>query len=119
MHNKKHLKEFRKDLRNNGTPAEAFLWKHLSNRQLEGRKFRRQHSIGSYIVDFYCPSERLIVELDGEIHMNATAEEKDRKRTEYLENLDYKVIRFENKMVFENFQSVVLEIKDNFKNQIE
>ena len=117
MHNKKHLKEYRKALRNKGTSAEAFLWKQLSNSRLEGRKFRRQHSINNYIVDFFCPSERLIIELDGEVHLNATAAEKDQARTEYLENLDYKVIRFENKMVFENLQSVLLEIKDNFKHK--
>jgi very-short-patch-repair endonuclease len=115
MHNKKILKEYRKDLRNNGTSAEAFLWTQLSSSKIEGRKFRRQHSIGNYTVDFFCRSERLIIELDGEVHLNATAEEKDQRRTEFLENLDYKVIRFENKMVFDNLQSVLLEIKDSLK----
>ena len=115
MHNKKALEKYRKALRNKGTSAEAFLWTQLSSRKLEGRKFRRQHSIQNYIVDFFCPSERLIVELDGEVHMNATAEEKDKTRTKFLEDLDYKVIRFENKMVFDNLQSVLMEIKDNFK----
>jgi len=116
MHNNKSLKEYRKNLRNKGTSAEAFLWTQFSKSKLEGRKFRRQHSIGNYIVDFYCASERLIVELDGEVHLNATAEERDEKRTQYLEKLNYKVIRFENKMVFDNLQSVLLEIRDNFKN---
>ena len=83
MHNHKNLKEYRRTLRNNSTSAEAFLWKHLSSRKLEGRKFRRQHSIGNYIVDFFCPSERLIIELDGQVHLNATAEEKDEARTQY------------------------------------
>jgi len=115
MHNNKNLKKYRKALRNKGTSAEAFLWTQLSKSKFEGRKFRRQHSIGNYIVDFFCPSERLIIELDGDVHLNATAEEKDQKRTQYLENLDYKVIRFENKMVFDNLQSVLMEIKDNFK----
>lgn len=71
LHNRKHLKDFRKELRNNSTKAESRLWKVLRKRQLEGRKFRRQHSIGNYIVDFYCPEEKLIVELDGAIHCNS------------------------------------------------
>jgi len=109
------LETFRKDLRNNGTSAEAFLWKHLSKSQLKGRKFRRQHSIGNYIVDFYCPQEKLIIELDGQYHNKPEAQEKDQKRTKYLENLGFIVIRFENKMVFDTLKSVLNEIKDNFK----
>ncbi len=114
MHNKKELESFRKELRNNATPAEAFLWKYLSNKKAEGRKFRRQHSINNYIVDFFCPSERLIIELDGSGHLSPNGEEKDARRTAYLEGLDYKIIRFENKMVFENLALVLMEIKDNF-----
>jgi very-short-patch-repair endonuclease len=63
--NRKYLETNRKWLRNNSTSAEAALWKLLKNKQLEGRKFRRQQSIGKYIVDFYCSQEKLIVELDG------------------------------------------------------
>jgi len=114
MHNKKELEAQRKELRNNATPAEAFLWRHLSNKKLEGRKFRRQHSINMYIVDFFCPSERLIVELDGEGHLTPNGMEQDEHRTHYLQSLDYRVIRFENKMVFDNLYSVLEEIKDNF-----
>ncbi len=116
MHNKKGLEKFRKELRNNATPAEAFLWKHLSNKKLEGRKFRRQHSIDNFIVDFYCPAEKLIIELDGEVHFNAVAQEYDYKRTCFLENLGFKVVRFENKMVFSHLPSVLAEIKEHFKN---
>ena len=65
IHNKIELKPYRKALRKDLTPAEAFLWKYLQNRKLEGRKFRRQHSVGNYIADFYCSSERLVIELDG------------------------------------------------------
>jgi very-short-patch-repair endonuclease len=68
IHNRVELKPFRKKLRNNSTSAEATLWTYLKNRQLEGRKFRRQHSIGNYIADFYCPEEQLVIELDGEGH---------------------------------------------------
>ena len=115
-HNKKEMLEKRKVLRKNLTPAEAFLWKHLKAKQLDGKKFHKQHSIGHFIVDFYCPSEKLIIELDGQVHMNPTSEEYDAKRTKYLENLDLTVIRFENKMVFDNLSSVFEEIKSNFKN---
>lgn len=115
LHSRKELFDFRKELRYNLTPAEAFLWKHLKARQLEGKRFTRQHSIGQFIVDFYCASKKLIIELDGEVHLTPNAMEYDEKRTKYLENLGYAVIRFENKMVFDNFPSVIMEIKDNFK----
>ncbi len=73
LHNRKYLKENRKMLRSNLTPAEAELWKHLKSSQLYGRKFRRQHSIGNFILDFYCPSEKLAIELDGQIHVHSAA----------------------------------------------
>lgn len=116
--NKRHdppkSKEYRKKLRKTLTPAEAFLWKQLKGQQFNGRKFRRQHGIANYIVDFYCAQEKLIIELDGEVHMNATAEQKDLKRTEKLTALGFNVVRFENKMVFENLPSVLTEIENNF-----
>ncbi len=115
IHTKRQLKEKRSTLRKSLTPAEAFLWKQLKARQFEGRRFTKQHSIGNYIVDFYCASEKLIIELDGEVHNNALSKEKDQKRTLYLESLGYSVLRFENKMVFENLASVFAEIKDCFK----
>ena len=115
IHNRKELKAIRKRLRKNLTPAEAFLWKHLKAKQLKGRRFQKQHSIGPYIVDFYCASEKLIIELDGEVHLNPTAEEKDNRRTAYLQQLGYTLIRFENKMVFDNLFSVLEEIKSHFR----
>ncbi|MBJ6367907.1 endonuclease domain-containing protein [Snuella sedimenti] len=117
LHTKKELQAYRKELRHNLTPAEAFLWKHLKARQLQGKRFTKQHSIGNYIVDFYCASERLIIELDGEVHNNPTAQEYDQKRTIFLESLSYEVIRFENKLVFEYLASVLHEIASNFKSE--
>ena len=114
IHNLKLLKEKRKQLRNNLTSAEATLWKMLQNSQIDGRKFRRQHSVGFYILDFYCPSEKLAVELDGEHHFTSAGFEKDEKRTEYLNSLNIRVIRFENKEVFEQTESVLQTIRDNF-----
>lgn len=114
-HDKPELKVLRKELRQNLTPAEAFLWKYLSKSQLKGRKFRRQHSIEHYIVDFYCPSEKLIVELDGQIHDNPRAIKKDRIRDGRLNSLGFKVLRFENKLVFDDLDGVLKTISENFK----
>ncbi len=115
IHTKKELAAFRKELRNNLTPAEAFLWTHLKARKLDNKRFTKQHSIKNYIVDFYCASEKLIIELDGEVHNNATTQEFDEKRTSFLNKMGFTVLRFENKMVFDNLPSVLKEIEDNFK----
>ena len=115
LNNHKYLKEFRKELRNNPTKAESQLWKALQKNRLEGRKFRRQHSIGNYIVDFYCPKEKLIVELDGQYHANPIIKEYDLHRTKYLENLEITVLRFENYLIFEQLEMVLDEIKEEFK----
>jgi very-short-patch-repair endonuclease len=109
------LKEKRKYLRNNLTPAEATLWRILKSKQLEGRKFRRQHSVGNYILDFYCPSERLAIELDGAHHFTEAGLMYDKKRTEYIESLDITIIRFENKLVFDRTDFVIEEINKHFK----
>ncbi|WP_101445875.1 endonuclease domain-containing protein [Pontibacter ramchanderi] len=109
-HNRKYLKENRKNLRSHLTPAEAELWKHLKGGKLEGRKFRRQHSIGNYIIDFYCPSEQLAIELDGQVHHSAAATNADEIRDEYLNKLNIQVLRFENKEVFDNLDAVLQEV---------
>ena len=113
--NRKPLKEFRKKLRKNLTPAEAVLWTALQKKQLEGRKFRRQHSIGNYIVDFYCPAEKLVVELDGSEHFTPEGEDNDIERDEYLNNLGIKVLRYENGEVFNHVEAVLEDIKANFR----
>ncbi|GEO02763.1 hypothetical protein AAE02nite_04270 [Adhaeribacter aerolatus] len=79
-----------------------------------GKKFRRQHSIGNYILDFYCPQEKLGIELDGKVHFTDNAYEADSKRTEYLNSLNIKIIRFENKDVFNQLEGVLEEIRRNF-----
>ena len=119
IHNKPETKSIRIQLRKSLTSAEAFLWNELKGKKLEGRKFRRQHSIGNYITDFYCAQENLIIELDGEVHNNAISIENDDKRTTFLNDKGYTVIRFENKMVFENLPSVLQEIRDNFNDKKE
>ncbi|WKK84310.1 DUF559 domain-containing protein [Marivirga arenosa] len=115
INNKPELKAYRKNLRNNGTPAEAYLWSFLKNKQLEGRKFRRQFSVGHYILDFYCPAEKLCIELDGAAHFTDAGYEYDQQRTAFLNAQGIKVIRFENKMVFDHTESVLESIKSCFK----
>lgn len=114
LNNLPHLKTFRRELRNNLTPAEAKFWKIVQNKQLEGRKFRRQHSVGNYILDFYCPAEKLAIELDGQVHFNDTAREYDYERKLFLEYYGIKVLRFENKRVFEDLEWMLDVIKNNF-----
>ncbi|MCU0238365.1 MAG: DUF559 domain-containing protein, partial [Pyrinomonadaceae bacterium] len=114
INNLPYLKTFRKELRNNLTPAEAKFWTIIKNKQFEGRKFRRQHSVGNYILDFYCPSEKLAIELDGEVHFNDSAREYDYERKLFLEHYGIKVLRFENKRVFEDLEWMLDVIKNNF-----
>ncbi len=113
-HNKKYLKRNRKELRNNLTSAEATLWSMLKNKKLDGRKFRRQHSIDNFIVDFYCPKEKLIIELDGDIHFNPICENADYLRDKILKNYGLKVLRFENKVVFQQPEIILNAIKNCF-----
>lgn len=115
LHNKKYLKEKRKKLRNNSTEAEILLWLELKQSKLSGRKFRRQHSIGDYIVDFYCPNENLAIELDGEVHFEEDQIEYDRIRDKYLNSLGIEVLRFENQEVLLNIDKVLKEISNHFK----
>jgi very-short-patch-repair endonuclease len=114
IHNRKDLKSLRQQLRTGMTPAEQKLWAALKNRQLQGRKFRRQQSIGQYIVDFYCPSERLIIELDGPEHTDLPRHEYDQARQQELESFGYGIIRFENRMVFEQLDNVLEAIVQAF-----
>ncbi|KAA0894041.1 endonuclease domain-containing protein [Oryzomonas rubra] len=106
IHNSPDMKPLRKTLRNEATPAERELWNVLRHSNLGGYKFRRQQSVGRYIVDFYCPSERLAVELDGDSHFTDEAMEYDRERTAFLNSLTIRVLRFLNTDVHENLDAV-------------
>ena len=116
VHSKKTLRNSRKELRNKSTSAEIAFWNLVKNRKLEGRKFRRQHSIDNYIVDFYCAAEKLIIELDGDPHGEYFKISEDFKRDEYLEKLGYKVLRFENRFVFHDPEYILKEIIKKFNN---
>ena len=93
------------------TPAENLLWQNLRNRKVSNCKFRRQHPIARYIVDFYCHEARLVIEVDGGIHFTPENIQYDQFRTEELEGLGLKVIRFSNEEVLENMSGVLANIR--------
>jgi very-short-patch-repair endonuclease len=98
-----------RELRQPLTPAEAVLWRHLRNRKL-AYKFRRQHQIDRFIIDFYCAEARVCIEIDGSQHFEPEQEEYDMVRTTFLEELGYEVIRFTNHDVRSDLNAVVDEI---------
>jgi very-short-patch-repair endonuclease len=92
-----------RSLRQNATDVENELWYHLRARRMQGVKFRRQHPIPPYTVDFYCDAAKLVVELDGAQH----SAERDRSRTDYLERLGLRVMRFDNLDVIRHRDAVL------------
>src|SRR3989338_7653786 len=90
-------KELRRDLRKRMSKAEAALWMYLKGKQVSGAKFRRQFSICQYIVDFYCPEHKMVIEVDGDSHfIDADAVKYDIARQKYIESLGLRVLRFTN-----------------------
>lgn len=87
--------------------AEIIMWSHLKNKQLNGLKFRRQYGVGRYIVDFYCPKMRLIIEIDGDSHFTDEAEQYDKQREEYMQSLGLSILRFTNRDVREKLPEVL------------
>ena len=103
------VKNFRRKLRNNLTPAEAALWNILKEKKIAELQFRRQYSIGNFILDFYCPKIKLAIELDGSYH--DFVDIKDLDRDKYLaDNFGIQTIRFENKIVFQQPETIVNSI---------
>lgn len=98
-------------LRKNMTEAEKLLWSRLSYNQLMGLKFRRQHPINQFIVDFYCHKLKLVIELDGEIHLKEEVAERDMGREDMLRNFGIVVLRFKNNEIQNNIESVILQLK--------
>ncbi len=101
-------------LRNRETKAERILWEKLSKKQL-GVKFRRQHPIATFIVDFYCHSHKLAIELDGTVHDLPEQRFHDKTRTGILDSFEVKVIRFTNQEVHSNVDRVVESIRTHLK----
>src|SRR3989344_9640489 len=110
IYNHIKLKSRRKQLRNNLTVSEASLWKYLKGRRFHNKKFRRQYSIGNYIVDFYCPEEKLVIELDGEVHKDDKIFIRDQEKMQFFSELGITTLRFENRLVFEYLEKVLLKI---------
>lgn len=108
--NSQSQKQKRQYLRNNATDAERILWSRLKGRQLLGCKFRRQHGIGVFIVDFYCPEIKLAIEIDGATHGTEAEREYDRRREEYVELYRIHFLRFTNSDVYNNLDGVLTMI---------
>ncbi|AFZ12009.1 protein of unknown function DUF559 [Crinalium epipsammum PCC 9333] len=102
------IEEAARRLRQELTPAESILWQALRGRQIEGLKFRCQHPVGRFIVDFYCPSVKLVIEVDGGIHDQQQV--YDQARTEKLEAFGYRVLRFTNEQVMKDLSAVLEQI---------
>ena len=106
-----NLKQLSRQLRNNMTDAEKHLWAKIRMKQLKGYQFYRQKPIGDYIVDFFCPKEKLVVEIDGSQHLSDETVEYDRIRDEYLSSLGLMVLRFTNTDVLKHVEGVVERIE--------
>ncbi len=108
----------RKTLRNAMPKAEVLLWMKLKGKQLNGYKFRRQYSMGAYIVDFYCPELHLSIELDGDSHfLNNASVQYDQARQQWIESLGISVLRFTNTDVYQNMDAMVLKIMEVIKSK--
>ena len=102
------IKEMRDNLKKNLTKEEALIWQYLRNKKI-GHKIRRQHIIENFITDFVCLRKKVVIEIDGEIHLQKKVE--DELRTQRLRELEYEVIRFTNKEVLANIELVIQKIK--------
>jgi very-short-patch-repair endonuclease len=108
--NKSEMHSLARNLRKNQTEAEQILWSKLRSRQLSGFKFRRQHPIESYVLDFYCSETHLAIEIDGGQHTENKNIERDNDRTAYLNQKGIRVIRFWNNDVIKHLDEVLTEI---------
>ncbi|HEY0669214.1 MAG TPA: endonuclease domain-containing protein [Sphingobacteriaceae bacterium] len=109
---------FRKALRRNSTTAEKILWFQLRGRKFLGLKFRRQHTIGKYTVDFYCSQLKLIIEVDGGVHDNQGQANYDQARTEELESLRFYIYRVDNESVINHTDTVLEDLKSCIENMV-
>ena len=116
--NKTSMKDARRELRRNQTGAEKLLWEALRDRQLAGAKFRRQHSIGTYVVDFYCADAKLVVELDGSVHDSPEAQLADCERDAIICDLGLSMMRFRNSDVEERLAYVLEKIEENLNTDL-
>ncbi len=111
----KEIRARARRLRKKSTKAEELLWEVLRNEKLAGLKFRRQHPAANYILDFYCHSQKMAIEIDGPVHDSDWHEESDIKREQVLKSLGIKVIRFRNDEVLFDLNLVISNIKEQIK----
>jgi len=109
------LKNRTQDLRNNMTDAEIILWSKLKGKQMINAQFYRQKPIGNYIVDFYCPKYKIVIELDGSQHFTKEGMEYDLERDTYLKFMGLKVLRFTNIQIMNELNSVLEVIFNEMK----
>ncbi len=109
--NRPEYRDLRRSLRKNMTTAEQLLWQSLRRDQL-GVRFRRQHGIGRYIVDFYCRQARLVIEVDGLIHQRDAIKANDQEKDDYIKALGLKIVRFTNDEIQDSVHSVVQRINE-------
>ena len=106
------LYHYGRELRQESTEAEKLLWAELRNRKLNGLKFRRQHPLDKFIVDFYCNERKIVVELDGSVHDEKINKDHDEARTAMLAGLNVIVLRFQNEEVISNIEDVLNKIRE-------
>ncbi len=106
----RNLKQYSRQLRENMTDAERRLWVKIRMKQLKGYQFYRQKPVGDYIVDFFCPRAKLVIEIDGSQHFSDETSQYDRVRDEYMSSLGLRVLRFTNTEVLGNIEGVVESI---------
>jgi very-short-patch-repair endonuclease len=112
------LKANARQLRQNLTDSELSLWRRLRGKQLAGVQFYRQKAIGNYIVDFYAPRARLVIEIDGSQHLEPHQAAKDRERDEYLRRFGLMVLRFNSRQVLKETEAVVELIYQTITTQL-
>jgi len=108
----KNLKQAARELRKNMTDAERKLWAHIRRKQIHDLQFYRQFVIGNYIVDFYAPKAKLVIEVDGGQHFSEEGKESDRSRDAYLGSLGLRVLRYNNHDVLTNIDGVIAHLTD-------
>jgi very-short-patch-repair endonuclease len=109
------LKNTARTLRKNMTDSEKLLWSRIRRKQLKGVQFYRQKIVGDYIVDFYCPSARIIVEVDGGQHFEPAAKLEDQRRDASLSRLGFRVLRFPSWEVMKEVDSIVDQIRNQLR----
>lgn len=115
FYNRSSMTIRRRQLRNSMPRAEIFLWARLKNKQIMGYKFRRQHSLGYYVLDFYCPKLKLAIEVDGDSHFTEEAKKYDLRRENYIKSFGIRFLRVTNLDVYNNMDGIIEEIMETIK----